>query len=187
MRELDLFDLLSLRIYLGSAPVFLFSMVTYVTQTLYLIHLFRYEGLQKALGKAALLVVGSYSAYELAFKLSFLAFGYDYIRYFINYDLYPTAVFIFSILAVLGIIDDRVSPRRFVYFATLSAVLWAIWLISGYFPVDMRSYEANPSIIAVLFNLLTKVFVSLAFVVMFTGESCRVAVRSSLAEKAGGL
>lgn len=157
-------DPLALRVYFGNAPVFGFSVLIYVGQTLALFYLFRRLGVQEAIGHAALLGIASYSGYELAFKLSFLPFGSDRVAYFMNYDLYPTALFIFGIAAVLAV-RKRLNIRAFELSLIAWAVVWIVWLLSGNFPLDVQAYELNPTGLPLLFNFLTKLILSLAFVV----------------------
>lgn len=153
-----------MRVYFGSAPVFLFSVGIYAGQTLALIYVFRRLGLLEAIGHAALFGIASYSSYELAFKLSFLSFGSDRVQYFMNYELYPTAVFIFSIAALLAV-KNRLNVRTLVVSLAVWAIVWVSWLLSGNFPVDVQAYELNPTGLPLLFNFLTKLMLSLAFVV----------------------
>lgn len=162
MNMLD--ELLGLRIYFGTAPVFAFSVAIYAAQTLVLVYIYRRLGILEAIGHASLLGFASYSGYELAFKLSFLMFGNDRIRYFLSYDLNQTAIFIFGLASLLAV-KDRINPRAFLLAVTVCGAVWVAWLISGYFPLDVQAYESNPIGPALLFNFVTKLLLSLAFVV----------------------
>jgi len=156
--------LLGLRIYFGTAPVFVFSVLIYTAQTLACVYIFRRLGALGAIGHAALLSFASYSGYELAFKVSFLAFGSSQVDYFMSYDLYPATVFTFALVSLLAI-KDRVNARAFLTILGVCGVVWVGWLLSGAFPTDVQRYELDPAGNALLFNFLTKLLFSLAFVV----------------------
>jgi hypothetical protein len=164
---LSFFDLLASRVYFGTAPVFMFSIVIYIVQTLAVIYLYRKLSYFQTVGVAALFVISSYSSYELAFKLSFLLFGRDRVDYFLNYDLYPTALLLFGVVAILAV-RNRLNFRYLVLFLAVFVVVWVTWIASGNYPLDVQAFEADPNGIPLLFNFVTKACMSLTFVAAAT-------------------
>jgi hypothetical protein len=163
-------DILDARIYFGTAPTFLFSIVIYSGQGLICLYLFGRSGLTSATGYSSVLLVAAYSTYELAFKLSFLLYGPSYMRYFTSYDVYPAFVLIVSILTLLAIRDNLNLNRAFLVVLSILILTWLLWLITGNFPVSIQAYEADPNYTTLLCNYATKLLASALFVFAAKGN-----------------
>jgi hypothetical protein len=97
--------------------------------------------------------------YELAFKLSFIAYGWAYVNYFLQYDTYQSTVFAVTILSLLAV-KDRFRITQAVPFFVVAGYVWVLWFLTGYFPANVQSYEQTPTLLPLLYNLITKALVS---------------------------
>jgi hypothetical protein len=136
--------------------MFLFSVAIYASLGLICLYAFRHYGAMRTIGYSSVLLIAAYSSYELAFKLSFLAFGPDYVRYFTSYDIYPSLVFAVSVCTVLAISDIIHLDGRVLSLLLILCATWSMWLISGNFPVNIQVYEANPNYYTLVYNYSTK-------------------------------
>lgn len=162
-------DILGARIYFGTAPVFFFSVAIYLAQGSASLWLFRKSGIALAIGYTSVLLIGAYSTYELAFKLSFLLFGPGYVEYFASYDIYPSLLLAVGIGTLLAIHDSfRLDRSVLVVLSTLIAT-WILWLMTGNFPFRIQAYEANPNYTTLLYNYATKLLDSAVF--LFAAQS----------------
>lgn len=116
--------------------MFFFSTGIYSAQGLMVIYSLKGSKLMRAVGCSSVLLVAAYSTYELAFKLSFLVFGADYVKYFVSYEIYPTSVFAVSIATILVVREAFHIDRNFLVVFCLLLATWIVWLFSGSFPVN---------------------------------------------------
>lgn len=156
---MDWAQILGLRFYFGSAPIFAFSIIIYALQFATCLYTLRKQETSVNLGLSCLLLAISYSTYELAFKLSFIAYGWANVNYFLQYDTYPSTIFAVTILSLLAV-KDRFRTTQAVPFFVVAGYVWALWFLTGYFPANVQSYEQTPTLIPLLYNLVTKALVS---------------------------
>ena len=159
---MDWVQVLGFRFYFGSAPIFAFSIIIYALQFATSIYSQRKEKTSVNLGLSCLLLAVSYSVYELAFKLSFIAYGWAYVSYFLQYDTYQSTVFAVTILSLLAV-KDRFRMSQAAPFFIVAGFVWVLWFLTGYFPANVQSYEQTPTLIPLLYNLVTKALVSVGF------------------------
>src|SRR5208283_1490810 len=120
---MDWAQILGFRFYFGSAPIFAFSIIIYALQLAACLYSLRKQKASVNLGLSCLLLAASYSIYELAFKLSFIAYGWAYVNYFLQYDTYPSTVFAVTILSLLAV-KDRFRTTQAVPFSLLAGYVW---------------------------------------------------------------
>ena len=156
---MDWVQIVGFRFYFGSAPIFAFSIVIYALQFSASLYSQRKQKASMNLGLSCLLLVVSYSIYELAFKVSFLAYGGAYVNYFLKYDTYQSTVFAVTILSLLAV-KDHFRTTRAAPFLGAAFLVWVLWLSTGYFQVNVQSFEQTPTLIPLLYNATTKSLVS---------------------------
>jgi hypothetical protein len=156
---MDWAQIIGYRFYFGSAPIFAFSIIIYALQFAPCLYSLRKQKASVNVGLSCLLLVVSYSMYELAFKLSFIAYGWAYVNYFLQYDTYQSTVFAVTILSLLAV-KDRFRITQAVPFFVVAGYVWVLWFLTGYFPANVQSYEQTPTLLPLLYNLITKALVS---------------------------
>ena len=156
---MDWAQILGFRFYFGSAPIFAFSIIIYALQFATCLYSLRKQEASVNLGLSCLLLAVSYSMYELAFKLSFIVYGWAYVSYFLQYDTYQSAVFAVMILSLLAV-KDRFRVTQAVPFFVVAGYVWALWFLTAHFPTNVQLYEQTPTLIPLLYNLVTKALVS---------------------------
>ena len=156
---MDWAQILGLHFYFGSAPIFAFSIIIYALQFATCLYTLRKQETSVNLGLSCLLLAISYSIYELAFKLSFIAYGWANVHYFLQYDTYQSTIFAVTILSLLAV-KDRFRIMQAVPFFVVAGYVWVLWFLTGYFPANVQSYEQTPTLIPLLYNLVTKALVS---------------------------
>jgi len=152
-------EILGLRFYFGTAPVFAFSVAIYLAQFVISMHILRQVRLSVRIGLSCLLLIASYSLYELAFKLSFLVYGGPHISYFLQFDLLPSGLLAVTVLSLLAV-KERFTFARAGTLLAIAGLVWVVWFLSGSFPLYVQTYEQEPTLLALIFNILTKSLVS---------------------------
>ena len=156
---MDWAQIIGFRFYFGSAPIFAFSIIIYALQFAACLYSLRKQKASVNVGLSCLLLAVSYSLYELAFKLSFIAYGRAYVNYFLQYDTYQSVVFAVTILSLLAV-KDRFRIMQAVPFFVVASYVWVLWFSAGFFPANVQSYEQTPTLIPLLYNAATKALVS---------------------------
>ena len=159
---MDWAQIIGFRFYFGSAPIFAFSIIIYALQFVASLYSLRKQKASVNLGLSCLLLAVSYSMYELAFKLSFIAYGWANVNYFLQYDTYQSTVFAVTILSLLAV-KDRFRISQAAPFFIVAGFVWLLWFLTGYFPANVQSYEQTPTLIPLLYNLVTKALLSVGF------------------------